>query len=140
MRSGTIALWAMAVLVGVSPALEAADIRCPATITVTQSAVDPPDGWIAVEDPSAARWTSVAFSDGKPDEQVFPAPTETPKQETTLSNVWRFTETTDRGIWLSCRYSGTRVTLSRRLENVKQCRVTYDARSAPPVTTRVDCH
>jgi len=126
------------------PSLASADeVRCPSTVGVDQKARSAPDGWSVSYDPSSHPFASVTFYDGRPEESMSLVHDSESKTTTQSAAVWRFLPSTDRRIWIACRYSGTSATLSKALPiDTKTCTVTYSLRETIggfPAVKKIDC-
>jgi hypothetical protein len=130
---------ALAVMVGLTASAGAAPQHCPDRIRVEQRVVELPAGMRAFDSEPLHNWVNAQFSDGSPEEQAWLAPDSTRKSGASIINVWRFAPSAG-GTWLACGYTGTSVVAAFRLpDTVRTCEVRYDASTAPPSATAVDC-
>jgi hypothetical protein len=122
-----------------SPA-RAAPAQCPAELLIFQRAVDPPAGTRVFDRAPKHPWDNAEFSDGPPEEQAWLAPDSSRHDSRTLTNRWQFAKESN-GIWLSCDYLGTSMTVALPLsKSVSGCEVIYDNSVTPPRATNVACH
>jgi|SRR5579862_4444453 len=119
----------------------AEEIRCPETISVKQSLAKQESGWKESTSDMPNRLSGVTFLDGPPEQKASLV-----NEEESVANgkqlaTWRFG--TQSQIWLSCRYSGTNVVLSRALpKGTSSCSVTYNPRqtiAGLPLIEKVEC-
>jgi hypothetical protein len=104
--------------------LQAEDIQCPKTVQVRQVALDVPAGWTAeTDDKSQPTLKSIAFFDGKPEDEASLVYDRMTPSRNGKRAVWSFLPASH--IWLACSYTGTAVVLSRPLPNVSRCTVLY---------------
>jgi hypothetical protein len=106
----------------------AAEVRCPASLSVDQKAAAAPAGWTVGYDkdrPSIV--AGITFFDGPPDEQASLVYDSTVPGKAKWTAVWTFDPAPPKGIFLTCRYAGTTATLSRRLPaGTRECRVVFN--------------
>jgi len=116
---------------------------CPALISVAQTSESVPQGWTARQDESASTLAGVTFYSGPPEEKASLVYDEWTRRNGLAYGVWHFPRSSHR-IWLSCRYSFTRVVLVRQLPaDTSECTVTYDPKvsvSGLPEIRKMTCH
>jgi hypothetical protein len=102
-------------------------VQCPETIRVSQQIAEVPAGWIAGASDLPIQATGVTFFDGPPEQMaslVYDS-YRTTKQE--ARGLWTFKANSPGGIWISCGYAQTIVTLAQRLPgSTTRCEVVYD--------------
>lgn len=114
-------------------------VRCPAQLTVHQTAPNAPAGMRILDIAPDHAWTNVQFSDGPPDHEAWLAPDSSQRHGKEMVNLWRLSQSAD-GTWVSCTYTGTSLAASFRLPDpVRRCEVRYDETVSPPSATSVDC-
>ncbi|WP_341676657.1 STY0301 family protein [Niveibacterium sp. SC-1] len=105
---------ASALLFVVGQAL-AAELPCPAQIGTVQHLPKPESGWELSTLPWPQRLNGIALFDGPPGEGAELKPELFGGKEP-LRASWDLDRANPRGYWLQCRYDGTRLVLSRRIE------------------------
>jgi hypothetical protein len=121
----------------VSPAGAAAP-QCPPKLLIFQRAMDPPAGTRVFDRAPQHPWANVEFSEGPPEEGGWLAPDSTRHAGKEFVNHWKFSKS--GGIWLSCDYQGTSMSVVVPLaKTVTACDVTYDSDVAPPQATGFKC-
>jgi hypothetical protein len=121
-HSGGLA--AFALLQWVSTAM-AEPVRCPASITVSQSVEAPPSGWTPslVDRPRVL--SSVEFFDGDPVHEASLVPDVQRKVKGKEEATWSF-QPGGNPIWIGCRYVDAAVVLGKPLPTgTKECKITY---------------
>ena len=109
---------------GCSSPTQAQIDMCPTQIEVTEQIASLPSGWSAGRDTLPARLKSVALYDGDPAANVALIGDST-SSGASIVDVWTLPLNPPRGVYLVCRYDGTRIMLQKRLDpGVKECRVT----------------
>ena len=122
----------------------AQEIYCPESISVEQTVATIPEGWTVRQDEAASILEGITFYSGPPEEKASLVYDQWTKRNGLAFGVWRFQPKSSHPIWLSCRYSSTRVFLAKQLpaEN-SECTVTYDPRvtvSGSLEIRKMDCH
>ncbi|HEY2774990.1 MAG TPA: STY0301 family protein [Candidatus Binatia bacterium] len=101
------------------------DAICPATVHVTQEAASTPAGYLVAKSADPTVLAGLTIFDGPPKDLASLVP----DNADTGSSVatWTIAQDRERGLYVSCIYSGTRIQLQRKLPaSVTSCRVTYD--------------
>jgi hypothetical protein len=122
----------------------AQEIYCPESISVEQTVATIPEGWTVRQDEAASTLEGITFYSGPPEEKASLVYDQWTKRNGLAYGVWRFQPKSSHPIWLSCRYSSTRVLLAKQLPaETSECTVAYD----PKVTVsgsleirKIDCH
>jgi len=91
----------------------AAAPSCPAVLESQQSLPGAPEGWSVVPLRQAQRLMAISLFDGPPEDGAELKPEASHGGQ---RQVWRFDTAAPRGIWLGCRYDGSRLMLTRRIE------------------------
>lgn len=116
---------------------------CPESISVAQTIENVSEGWTARQDESASILAGVTFYSGPPEEKSSLVYDQWTRRNGLAYGVWHFPKSSHR-IWLSCRYSFTRVVLVKQLPaETSECTVTYDPRvsvSGLPEIRKMACH
>jgi hypothetical protein len=116
---------------------------CPNLISVAQTSVNVPEGWTARQDESASTLAGITFYSGPPEEKASLVYDQWASRNGLAYGVWHFPKSSHR-IWLSCRYSYTRVVLVKQLPTeTSECTVTYDPKvsvSGSPEIRKITCH
>ncbi|WP_374401768.1 STY0301 family protein [Niveibacterium sp.] len=86
---------------------------CPATLESQQSLAAAPEGWSVVPMRQVQRLIGISVFDGPPSEGAELKPESSHGGQRQL---WRFDTAAARGIWIGCRYDGSRLMLTRRIE------------------------
>lgn len=110
---------------------------CPASIRVEQSPLEIPSGWQAVRlaGRELFRLNGASFSDGHPKDGAILRPARTTRKEARYD----FTASYPEGLWISCSYSETVVTIAQKLpDGVTSCMVEY-GNKPPGVITKIQC-
>lgn len=89
-------------------ATSAAEVSCPATVTVRESAIAP-EGWTSKEAARKATFRRASVLNGKPEGPEYDlAPSTTDKGKGgAIRQVWNLTEYRDMNLFLRCHYRGT---------------------------------
>ena len=104
------------------------DAICPRTIAVTQTAMQTPAGFEAVKSDQPVTLAALTIFDGPPKDLASLEPDNGDSGQS--FSVWTLSADKQRGLWVSCIYSGTTIVLQRRLpDTTTSCRVTYDQNS-----------
>jgi hypothetical protein len=116
---------------------------CPESISVAETAENIPEGWAAGLDESASTLAGIAFYSGPPEEKASLVYNRWTRRNGLAYGVWRFPKSSHR-IWLSCRYSFTRIVLVKQLPaETSECTVAYDPKvsvSGSPEILKISCH
>jgi hypothetical protein len=144
-RSVFIGLGVTLALVFISAcAVYAQDAYCPQSVSVKQAVDAVPDGWTAGQDKSPIQLAGITFYDGPPEQEASLAYDSWTKRNGLAYAVWTFTPNSGQGTWLSCRYSGTNVVLSKKLPaSTSKCTVSYDPKvtvAGNPEIKKIACH
>jgi hypothetical protein len=117
---------------------------CPKSISVTQTIEKVPEGWSAGQDEFASTLAGIAFYSGPPKEKALLKYDRWTKRNGLAYGVWHFQPKSSYRIWLSCRYSFTRVVLAKQLPaDTTECTVTYDPKvlvAGSPGIRTITCH
>ena len=117
---------------------------CPENISVDQTVAKVPEGWTVGQDDVASMLSGVTFYSGPPEEKASLVYDQWTKRDGLAYGIWRFQPKSSHAIWLSCRYSSTRVVLTKQLPaETSECTVTYDPKvmiSGSPEIRKIDCH
>jgi hypothetical protein len=116
---------------------------CPEFISVAQTSENVPEGWMARQDESASTLAGITFYSGPPEEKASLVYDQWTRRNGLAFGVWHFPKSSHR-IWLSCRYSFTRVVLVKQLPaETSECTITYDPKvsvSGLPEIRKITCH
>jgi len=122
----------------------AQDKYCPQSISVDQKIENAPSGWAASDDHSASSLAALTFFSGPPSEDASLKYDRWTVRNGLAYATWKFEPDSPGGIWLTCRYSSTRVVLTKKLpQNISECTVTYDPKvqvSGSPEIRKIACH
>lgn len=122
----------------------AQETYCPESISVEQTVATIPEGWTVRQDEAASTLEGITFYSGPPEEKASLVYDQWTKRNGLAYGVWRFQPKSSHPIWLSCRYSSTRVFLAKQLPaETSECTVTYDPRvtvSGSLEIRKMDCH
>jgi len=130
----------MVACVPVTPESRAANVNCPATVSINQKVDLVPPGWSVSSEPAVFRFINVTFSSGPPAEQAFLVPSSGTDNDQRRVSVWSFHPEDPTEKWISCQYSNTILMLSRKLPpGTRQCEVVYDLTHQRPVAQKVTC-
>lgn len=109
-----------------------ADTVCPASVSVEEHAAQPPEGWSARDSGIHPNLIGVTIYDGPLEENASLVYDDEKKTSREITQTWNLTRS-DRGYWLVCRYSDTRVELMRRLpDSAKHCHVVFERDKTSP--------
>lgn len=114
------------------PALAMADVyECPSYVIATSANVTNIQApWKLNSQQQKIAVTSVAFSDGPPEEMAFLKPFDVKEQRDKSVTRWKFEGNYQKGKWLSCGYQGDLISLTQKLpETTSTCAVTYSRNS-----------
>jgi len=118
-----IALLAALLLLTVS--CWAAEPNCPAALVVEETLKQSPEGWTQGRGDIPQRLSGITIFEGDPKELASLIGEQRKTSKNTMISTWRFAAGTQ--YWISCTYSGTRVTLSRPIpSNYRALVITYD--------------
>lgn len=123
----------------------AQETYCPKVISVDQTIEKAPEGWTAGQDESVSSLAGIAFYSGPPEEKALLKYDRWTKRNGLEYGIWHFQPKSSHRIWLSCRYSYTRVVLVRQLSaETSECMVTYDPKvsvtGCSPAVRNIACH
>lgn len=142
--SWAVTLILVSLVIVLSGLAKAQEGYCPATISVKQTIEKTPDGWTAGEDKTPHNLSGITFFDGPPEQEASLVYDNMTKRGGLEYGVWHFTPNSSPGSWLSCRYSSTSVTLSKRLPAAtSECTVTYNPKETVdglPAVQKISCH
>jgi len=117
---------------------------CPESISVNQTIEKVPEGWTARQDALPSALAGITFSSGPPEEGAALVYDRWTKRNGVAYGVWNFQRGSSHRIWLSCRYSFTRVVLAKQLPaDTSECIVAYDLKqsiSGEPLIRKITCH
>jgi hypothetical protein len=149
-RSGHYSVWMKTALVvaALLPAAVQSGLAqatyCPASIAVDQKIETAPDGWKVAQDEITSMLSGITFFSGPPEEKAGLVYDRWTKRNGLAHAIWRFRPESPHRIWLTCRYSSTRVVLAKELPaDTSECVVTYDLKASiagEPVVLKIDCH
>jgi hypothetical protein len=95
-------------------------------IEVEERLVAPQPGWTEGLSGLATELAGVSVFDGPPEELAELIPDDGTDATDVRSDIWNLPKN-DLGYWLTCRYSSTTVTLTRRLPaTVTRCEAVYE--------------
>jgi len=104
-----------------APAL--ADVSCPLSITVSQALTAPVADWTEGAESLPTELSGLTVFDGPPEELASLVPDGDSETDKTATEFWTLAAN-PRGYWITCRYSSTTVTLTRRLpDSATRCEV-----------------
>ena len=89
----------------------AAEPNCPTTLVVEQTLKQTPEGWIQGRSDIPQRLSGITIFEGDPKELASLIGEQRKTSKNTMISTWRFVPGAQ--YWISCTYSGTRITLSR---------------------------
>ena len=119
----------------------AEEVHCPETISVKQSLAKPEQGWNESTSDMPNRLAGVTFLDGPPEQKASLVNEGERVVKGKQISTWRFDSQSQ--IWLSCRYSGSNIVLSRALtRGTTVCSVTYNPRqtiAGLPSIEKIEC-
>jgi hypothetical protein len=122
----------------------AQETYCPESISVEQTVAKIPEGWTVRQDEAASTLEGITFYSGPPEEKASLVYDQWTKRNGLAYGVWHFQPKSSHPIWLSCRYSSTRVLLAKQLPaETSECIVTYDPKatvSGSLEIRKIDCH
>ena len=122
----------------------AQEILCPESISVRQTIEKVPEGWTAGQDEVPSTLVGITFFSGPPAERAPLVYDKWTKRNGMAYAVWHFPGKLSSRIWLSCRYSLTRVVLVKQLSvGTSECAVTYDPKelvAGEPKIREITCH
>ena len=119
-----IAIGLVAIAVA-SAARAAAEVVCPDTIAVTQSATAAPN-WQVRDSGDKPELERVTIYDGPPEEQASLKYDREITRKSEIAQFWNLAPN-DRGYWLACGYTNTSKELYRKLPAITAiCEVIYD--------------
>jgi hypothetical protein len=117
---------------------------CPETISVKQTIEKVPQGWTAGQAEDGSTLAGITFFSGPPEERASLVYDKWTKRNGLAYGVWHFQPDPAHRIWVSCRYSGTRVVLAKPLPaDTTECTVTYDQNvqvAGEPRIRKISCH
>lgn len=119
----------------------AEEVHCPESISVKQTLAKQEPGWKEGTSDTPIRLAGVTFLDGPPEQKASLVNEEEGVMNGKQIATWRFGAKSQ--IWLSCRYSGSTIVLSRALpKSTSSCTVTYNPRqtiAGLPLIEKIDC-
>ncbi len=102
-------------------------IEIPKSISVRQVIQSIPNGWNTAYEARAHVLSAITFYDSRPEDRSSLVYAGESRSKNALTLTWRFTPSTDNGIWIQCKYSSTTATLTKQLPiHISSCKVTYD--------------
>ena len=118
-----IAFLAAVILIAVS--CWAAEPNCPATLSVEETLQQTPEGWTQGRADTPRRLSGITIFEGDPKEQASLIGEQRKMPNHRMISTWRFEPGAQ--YWISCTYSGTRITLARPIPaNYRSLVITYD--------------
>jgi hypothetical protein len=115
----------LATLLLVTAPCWAAEPNCPATLVVEETLKQSPEGWTKGRADIPQRLSGITIFEGDPKEQASLIGEQRKTPKNTMISTWQFAPGTQ--YWISCTYSGTRITLSRPIPaNYRALVITYD--------------
>jgi hypothetical protein len=122
----------------------AQETYCPERISVEQTVTRIPEGWTVRQDEAASTLGGITFYSGPPEEKASLVYDQWIKRKGVAYGVWHFQPKSSHPIWLSCRYSSTRVVLAKQLPaETSECTVSYDMKvtiAGSPEIRKIHCH
>ena len=117
---------------------------CPESVFVNQAIDKIPEGWTPGQEDVPSALAGIAFFSGPPEEKAALVYNRWTKRSGLAYAVWHFQPKSSHRIWLTCRYSFTRVVLTKQLPaSTSECTVTYDLNvsvSGEPTIRKMVCH
>ena len=108
-------------ILAATPAL--ADVGCPMSISVTQNLTAPVANWAEGTEALPTELSGLTVFDGPPEELASLVPDGDSEDDKTTTAFWTLAPN-PRGYWITCHYSSTTVTLTRRLpESATSCAI-----------------
>jgi hypothetical protein len=102
-------------------------VEVPKSISVRQVIQSIPDGWNAAYEARAHVLSAITFYDGPPENRVSLVYADESRSKNSLTLTWRFSPSTDDGIWIEGKYAATAATLTKQMPiHISSCKVTYD--------------
>ena len=112
---------ALAIILSAIPA--SADTGCPMSIAVSQGLKAPLADWTEDLEALPTELSGLTVFDGPPEELASLVPDCDSEDGKTTTEFWTLAAN-PRGYWITCRYSSTTVTLTRRLpDTARRCEV-----------------
>lgn len=125
-HSGFGLTWLFSCLLLACPSA-AADLACPVSLSVRQTAVNVSAEWEATSVSESVHLDHVAFYLKHPKEGGALVPDKSAKQKGEERVTWNFVRGPGDEFWLGCLYTGTTIILAQKLKpDVSQCVVQYD--------------
>jgi hypothetical protein len=113
-----------------APRLVCAEVTCPPTIAVAQSASAPDPTWTVSYSGYNTALAGVTIFDGPPASQASLMPDNEETTSYRIFQTWKLGSSSN-GYWLQCNYANTTAQISQQLPpGVRRCEVTYDANVA----------
>lgn len=108
------------------PTAVLADVSCPMKIDVEEKIAAPQAGWTEGLSGLPTELAGISVFDGPPEELAQLVPDDGTDAADTRSDIWNLPKS-DRGYWLTCRYSSSTVTLTHHLPaTVTRCEAVYE--------------
>jgi hypothetical protein len=102
-------------------------LEVPKSISVRQDIQGIPDGWNSTYESRAHVLSAIIFYDGLPEDKASLVYSGESRSKNSLTLTWRFTPSTDNGVWIECKYAATTATLTKQLPiRISSCKITYD--------------
>lgn len=115
----------LAALLLITVSCWAAEPNCPATLVVEETLKQALEGWTPGRADIPQRLAGITIFEGDPKDLASLIGEQRKTSRNTMTSTWRFTPGTQH--WISCTYSGTRITLSRPIPtSYRALVVTYD--------------
>ena len=109
-------------------------IGCPAMVTVSETAA-PISGWSFHSDEAHHRFERISVLNKDNGKEYDLAPDEEKQSGTKVNQTWKLQAYRDLPVFLTCRYQGTSVTLSRELpKSVNTCTQTITLDKSGSIT------
>lgn len=103
----------------------AAEPNCPAKLVVEETLKQDHEGWTEGRSDIPQRLSGITIFEGDPKELASLIGEQRKMSSKTMISTWRFAPGAQ--YWISCTYSGTRITLSRPIPaNYRSVVITYD--------------
>jgi hypothetical protein len=112
-----------AIFLALAAAPASADVSCPLKIEVAQTLTAPAAGWTEGLERLPTELSGLTVFDGPPEELAALVPDGGDEDDKTTTEFWTLAAN-PRGYWITCHYSSTTVTLTRRLpDSATRCEV-----------------
>ncbi len=106
--------------------LSAAELTCPASLSVTPNVQEPGKGWKVFNGAESVPLDQVVMFLDNPSHKGSLVPDDSQKTKTEARDRWTFHRASGDTYWLGCAYLNTTAVAARELEqNISQCEVRY---------------